>query len=172
MIKDIAPDLRRAAIMYHPDSVFPKYMLPPFEAAAQALMVLPIDAPVRSDAKIETTIQSLGNEHGGLVIVAEGFTIPHRAAIISAAMRNKVPAIAQPTYFAREGCLLSYGPNNPDQFRRAAGYVDRILKGERTADLPVQLPIKFDLVINLKTAKALGLSVPSALLVFASELID
>ena len=172
MIKEIAPEIRRVVAMFHPDSAFPKYMVPTFEAAARALMVDAIVAEVRSDAEIELAIELLGREQGGLVVFSDVFTLDHRATIISAATRNKVPTIAQPDYYARDGGLLSYGPDNADNLRRAAGYVDRILNGEKPADLPVQIPTRFNLVINLKAAKALGLNIPPTLLVFANEVIE
>jgi len=164
MLKEVAPSIRRAAAMYNPDSGPFAYYLGPFEAAAQKLIVDPIIAPVRSD--------SLGREQGGLVNLSDGFITSHRAAIIAAADRNKVPTIAEPSFYTRDGGLLSYGPNFTDMFRRAAGYVDRILKGEKPGDLPVQLPTKYDLTINLKTAKALGLTVPQSILLQADEVIE
>ena len=106
------------------------------------------------------------------MVVSDTFTIAHRARIISAAVRNNVPAVSGTTTFARHGGLLSYGPDRVDDFRRAAFYVDRILRGEKPADLPVQLPTKFELVINLKTAKALGLTIPETLLATADEVIQ
>ena len=118
----------------------------------------PIAAPVRSDAEIETSITSLGREPGGgLVFAPDAFTTLHRASIILLAARNNVPAVYS-FAFVRDGGLLSYGPDRADMYRRSASYVDRILRGEKPADLPVQLPIKFEMAINLKTAKALGLT--------------
>jgi putative tryptophan/tyrosine transport system substrate-binding protein len=102
----------------------------------------------------------------------DSFTAGHRAAVIAAATRNKVPMIQASPAFAREGGLMSYAPSFPEMYRGAAGYVARILKGDKPADLPVQLPVRYELAINLKTAKALGLTVPNTLLVFADELID
>ena len=102
----------------------------------------------------------------------QGFTLGHRAPIISAAARNKVPTIYWLSGFAREGGLLSYGPDAVDLYRRAASYVDRILRGAKPADLPVQLPTKFEMVVNLKTAKALGLTVPQSILLRADEVIE
>jgi putative tryptophan/tyrosine transport system substrate-binding protein len=171
MLKEVAPSIKRAAAMYNLD--YPSsYYLGPFEAAAQKLMVDPILAPVRSDAEIEAAIDLLGREQGGLVNLSDGFITSHRATIIAAADRNKVPTIAEPSFYTRDGGLLSYGPNFPDMFRKAAGYVNRILKGEKTADLPVELPTKYDLTINLKTAKAIGLTVPPNLLAVADEVIE
>jgi putative ABC transport system substrate-binding protein len=155
-----------------PTAPFAKYFLAPFESAARALAVEPIIAPVRNDAEIEAVITSLGREQGGLVVVTDSFMGVHRGAIIRAATRNKVPSIFEVAFFARDGGLVSFGPSYPDFFRRAAGYVDRILKGEKPADLPVQVPAKYELVINLKTARALGLTVPQELLASADEVIE
>jgi len=173
MLKEIAPGVRRAAAMYNPDvAPYAKYFLGPFEAAAPALGVDPIAAPVRNDAEIETAIDALGREQGGLIVLSDGFMHDHRAAIIAATTRNKVPTISGVPDFAGEGGLLSYVPSFSDSFRLAAGYVDRVLKGDKTTDLPVQAPVKWDLVINLKTAKALGITVPLPLLALADEVIE
>jgi len=174
MLKEIAPDIRRVALMHRPDVAQATGMslaAGPFEAAAQVLALDPINIAVNSDAEIETVIDALGREEGGLLCLAD--MISHRAVIIAASARNKVPAIySQPT-FAREGGLISYAPNWPDMFRGAAGYVDRILKGNKPADLPVQLPTKYEMVLNLKTAKALGIDpVPTATLLRADEVIE
>ena len=136
--------------------------LPPLETAARSLKVVPITAPVRSDVEIETAITALGREPGGgLVVMPDAFfTAAHRASIIVAAARNNVPAVFWLSDFAREGGLLSYGSDFVDTYRRAASYVDRILRGEKPGDLPVQFPTKFEMAVNRKTAKALGLTVP------------
>src|SRR5262249_33476817 len=110
--------------------------------------------------------------HGGLIITASGLAIVHRDLIVKLAAQHRLPAIYFARYFVAAGGLISYGPDNNDQFRRAAGYVDRILKGEKPADLPVQAPTKYELVINLKTARALGLTVPDSLLARADEVIE
>ena len=171
MLKEIATGIRRVAIMYDPDSL-PPQALGRFEAAARLLDVDPIIVPVHSDAEIETAIESLGREQGGLFGYTDSFMTGHRATIIAAAARNKVPAVYYNPVFAREGGLMSYAPSFTDIFRGAAGYVDRILRGDKPADLPVQLPTRNELVINLKTAKALGLTVPQTLLVSADEVIE
>jgi putative ABC transport system substrate-binding protein len=135
--------------------------------------VVPITAPVHSDAEIEAAIIALGREPGGgLVVIPDGFTSPHRAPIISAAARNNVPAVYYFSFFARDGGLLSYGPDPVDLFRRAATYVDRILRGEKPGDLPVQLPTKFEMVVNRRTATALGLAVPPSIMLRADEVIE
>jgi putative tryptophan/tyrosine transport system substrate-binding protein len=130
-------------------------------------------APVYSDVEIETAIMALGREPGGgFVIIPDLFMAVHQATIISAAARNNVPAVYCQSEFARRGGLLSYGNDVTDAFRRAASYVDRILRGAKPAELPVQLPTKFEMVINLKTAKALGLTAPPTLLALADEVIE
>jgi putative ABC transport system substrate-binding protein len=141
--------------------------------AARSLKVTPMIAPVYSDLEIETTINDIGREpRGGLVVAADGFTSVHRAPIISAAARNNVPAVSWEEDFPRNGGLLSYGPDQLDMFRRAATYVDRILRGEKPGDLPVQFPVKYEMGLNLKTATALGLDVPPSILLRADEVIE
>ena len=147
--------------------------MPSLETAARSLKVVPIIAPVHSDTEIETAITALGREPGGgLVVTAGAFMIGHRAPIILAAARNNVPAVYGFSYFARNGALLSYGAHLVDNWRRTASYVDRILHGEKPGDLPVQFPTKFEMVVNLKTAKALGLGVPPSIMLRATEVIE
>jgi putative ABC transport system substrate-binding protein len=146
--------------------------MPSFETAARSLKVMPITAPVHSDAEIEPAIIALGREPGGgLVLIPDPFTNTRRALIISAAARNNVPAVYSQSFFVREGGLLSYGPDQVDNVRRAATYVDRILRGEKPGDLPVQFPTKFEMVVNRKTATALGLEIPPSILLRADEQI-
>jgi putative tryptophan/tyrosine transport system substrate-binding protein len=172
LLSEIAPGLKRAAIMFNPDTINASLYLPSLEAAARSFKVMPITAPVHSDVEIETAINALGREPGaGLVVIPDAFTLAHRATIISAAARNNVSAVYWGSDFARDGGLLSYGADW-DTFRRAASYVDRILRGAKPAELPVQLPTKFELVINRKTAKALGLTIPPNLLALADEVIE
>ena len=143
------------------------------KTAARSLKVEPIIAPVHSDAEIETAIMALGHEPGGgLVIMPDAWMNVHRAAIIMAAARNNVPAVYPQSLYVREGGLLSYGADREDQWRRAASYVDRILRGAKPGDLPVQFPTKFEMVVNLKAAKALGLTVPQSILLRADEIIE
>jgi putative tryptophan/tyrosine transport system substrate-binding protein len=175
LVTDIAPAVRRAAIMFDPDKASGggSYYLPAFEAAARSLKVEPIAAPVRSDAEIATVITSLGHEpRGGLVVMPDSFNTVHRATTILLAARNNVPAVYLVSVFPRDGGLLSYGADRVDNFRRAASYVDRILRGAKPSELPVQLPTKFEMTINLKTAKALGLAVPQSILLRADEVIE
>jgi putative ABC transport system substrate-binding protein len=175
LLTEIAPAVKRAAAMFNPDTApyVRSYYLPAFEAAARSLKVEPIAALVHSDAEIEMVITSLGREpRGGLVVMPDGFMFAHRTQIISLAIRNNIPEVYQFSLFARDGGLLSYGPDPVDIFRRSASYVDRILRGEKPAELPVQVPVKFEMAVNLKTAKALGLTVPPTLLVRADEVIE
>jgi putative ABC transport system substrate-binding protein len=147
--------------------------MPSFETAAWSLKVEPIIAPVIGDGEIETAIVALGREPGGgLVAMPDIFMTAHRAPMILAAARNNVPAVYELSDFARDGGLLSYGVDRVDIWRRAASYVDRILRGAKPGDLPVQLPTKFEMVVNLKTAKALGLAVPPSILLRATEVIE
>jgi putative ABC transport system substrate-binding protein len=173
LLWEIAPGLKRAAIMFNPDTAPASTVMPSLETAARSLKVALITAPVHSDVEIESAIVALGREPGdGLVVVGDAFVIGHRAPIISAVARNNVPAVYWLSEAARDGGLLSYGVNQVDLYRRAASYVDRILRGAKPADLPVQLPTKFEMVINLKTAKALGLTIPETLLAVADEVIQ
>jgi putative ABC transport system substrate-binding protein len=134
---------------------------------------MPIIAPVHGDEEIEMAIIALGRERGGgLVVGPDAFTEVHRAPIISASARNNVPAVCWASEFVRDGGLLSYGIDRVDIFRRAATYVDRILRGEKPGDLPVQLPTKFEMVVNRKTAKALGLAIPPSIMLRADEVIE
>ena len=144
------------------------------ETAARSFKVAPITAPVHSDVEIETAIIALGREAGGgLVVIPDAFfSVAHRASTISAAARNQVPAVYSASAFARDGGLLSYGVEGVDIWRRAATYVDRILRGAKPAELPVQFPTKYEMVVNLKTAKALGLTVPQSILLRADEVIE
>jgi putative ABC transport system substrate-binding protein len=173
LLSEIAPGRNRAAIMFNPDTSPVSTFMPSLETAARLLKVAPIIAPVHSDVEIETAIIALGREPGsGLIVMPDNFTFGHRAPIILAVARNNVPAVYWQSSFARDGGLLSYGPDLVDNFRRAATYVDRILRGAKPAELPVQLPTKFEMAVNLKTARALGLTVPPSLLARADEVIE
>jgi putative ABC transport system substrate-binding protein len=173
LLTEIAPGLKRAAIMFNPDTSAMYYYVPSFETAARSLRVVPISAPVHGDAEIETAIIALGREPGGGLVVMPGlFTQAHRAPIISAAARNNVPAVYGLSEFIRDGGLLSYGTDRVDMWRRAATYVDRILRGAKPAELPVQFPTKFEMAVNLKTAKALGLAIPPSIQLRADEVIE
>ena len=146
--------------------------MPSLETAARSLKVALITAPVHSDVEIDTAITALGREPGGGLVVMPGMVVVHRVPIISAATRNNVPAVYPSSAFARDGGLLYYGVDQVDSFRRAASYVDRILRGEKPGDLPVQLPTKYEMLVNRKTATTLGLAIPPSILLRADEVIE
>jgi putative ABC transport system substrate-binding protein len=175
LLTEIAPGVKRVAAMFNPETAPARgsYVLPSFQAAARSLNVEAVTAPVHGDSEIETAIAALGREPGaGLVVMPDPFMVVHRTAIISHAARNNVPAIYNGPYFVKDGGLLSYGPHEGDIFRRAAPYVDRILRGAKPAELPVQLPIKFVMTLNLRTAETLGLTTPPSILLRADEVIQ
>jgi putative ABC transport system substrate-binding protein len=173
LLSEIAPGLKRAAIMFNPDTAPVSIYLPPLEMAARSLNIVPIIAPVHSDVEIESAIVVLGRDPGGgLVVMTDSSMNVHRSSIISAAARNSIPAVYFQSVFARDGGLLSYGIDQADNWRRAAAYVDSILRGAKPGDLPVQFPVKYEMVLNLKTAKTLGLNVPQSILLGADEVIE
>jgi putative ABC transport system substrate-binding protein len=173
LLLEIAPGVRRAAIMFNPDAPPASVYMPSLQAAARSLKVVQTIAPIHNDLEIATAIMALGREPGGgLVVIPDVFTTVHRAPIISAAARNNVPAVYGQSVLVRDGGLVSYGVDQVDSIRRAATYVDRILRGAKPGDLPVQFPTKYEMVINLKTAKALGLTIPETLLATADEVIQ
>jgi putative ABC transport system substrate-binding protein len=173
LLSEIAPGLKRAAIMFNPDTAAVSTYMPSLETAARLLKIEPIIAPVHSDTEIGTAIIALGREPGGgLVVMSDVFVATHRAPIISAAARNNVPAVYSASDGVRDGGLLSYGADLVEISRRAATYVDRILRGAKPGDLPVQFPAKHEMAVNLKTAKALGLTVPQSILLRADEVIE
>jgi putative ABC transport system substrate-binding protein len=173
LLSEIAPGLKRAVFIFNPDTAPASAYMPSLEKAARSLKVELIIAPVHDEVEIETAIIALGREPGGgLVVMPDVFTNVHRAPIISAADRNKLPAVYWASFFARDGGLLSYGPDQVGPFRGAATYVDRILRGAKPGDLPVQFPVKYEMAVNLKTAKALGLTVPQSMLLSADEVIE
>jgi ABC-type uncharacterized transport system substrate-binding protein len=173
LLKEAAPMLKRVATMFNPETApgGGRYFVPSFEVAGATLGVKPIVAPVRSPSEINRVIEDLAHEpDGGLL--PDTFTFVNRTQVMTLAERHKLPLILWLGNHAKEGALIGYGPNYHDLFRRSASYVDRILRGEKPSDLPVQVPTKFDLVINLKTAKTLGLTVPLTLLARADEVIE
>jgi putative ABC transport system substrate-binding protein len=174
LLKEIAPSVTRVAVMFNPQTApYAEFYLRPLEAAAPSIGVKPFTAPVQSEADIEGLITGLGRELGvGLIVMTDSYMFIHRKPIISLAARNRVPTIYFSGHLSAEGGLIAYGPDTNDLFRRAAAYVDRILRGANPADLPVQQPTKFELVINLKTAQALGLELPPSLLARADEVIE
>ena len=174
MLKEAAPGVARAALMFNPDTSPHYYVyLRSFEAEPRSIAVEVTAAPVRNTAEIEEAIAKLGREPGGgLIVPPDAFTIVHHQLFIRLAQQHRLPAIYGVRTSVAQGALISYGPDPYDLFRRSASYVDRILQGAKPADLPVQQPTKFELAINLKTAKALGLQIPDKLLALADEIIE
>jgi putative ABC transport system substrate-binding protein len=175
MLKGIAPHISRVALMHNPNVATERgaYFLSPAMAAAPSFALEPIAVPVHSAAEIEGAVTVLATKPGGgLVVMPDATTNSHSQLIIGLANHHRLPAIYAFRYIAAAGGLISYGYDPIDQFRRAASYVDRILRGEKPADLPIQQPDKLELVINLKTAKQLGLEVPDRLLALADHVID
>ena len=173
LLREIAPRIKRAAIMFNPDTApgGGDYYQGSFEAAARTLAVEPVTLRVRNDGEVDTAITSLGHQQSGLVLMPDAFIAAHLQAIISSAARNNVPAIFDLPQYAQSGGLVSYGADNADRYRLIAWYVDKILTGARPADLPVQQPTKFELVINLKTAKQIGVTIPQSMLYRADRVI-
>ncbi len=174
MLKEIAPGVRRIAFVFNPQSTpfYPRF-LREFGVAPASLAVELLPSQVRDEAEIEAVITALAREPGGgLILAPDLYLNTHRQLIMALAERLRLPSIYGFREFAREGALISYGPDTSDIVRRSASYVDRILKGEKPSDLPVQSPTKYELAINLKTANALGLAVPPTLLARADEVIE
>jgi putative ABC transport system substrate-binding protein len=174
LLKDIEPRLNRAAFLFNPATApFADYYLNPFKTAAASLGIEAIPAPVHDRSELESVIAAqVRGPSTGLIVMPDGFLNDHRAELVLLATRYRIPAIYPWRFFPELGGLLSYGSEQRDLFRLAATYVDRILKGEKPADLPVQAPTKYELVINLKTAKALGLTVSPSLLARADDVIE
>jgi putative ABC transport system substrate-binding protein len=175
LLTEIATGVRRVAATFNPDMSAGRgsYYLTSLEAAARSLKVELVVAPVHDDAEIGRVITSLGSQpRGGLFQMPDNFMQVHNEQIISLAARYNVPAIYIDRSYVRAGGLLSYGPDYRDMFRRAASYIDRILRGASPADLPVQLPVKFEVAVNTKTARALGLTVPQSILLRADGVIE
>ena len=173
LLKQIAPSVRRVAVLGDPDTPTGPAQFGVIQAVAPSLRV-EVNAFNRRDAnEIERAVTAFARTpNGGLIVTGGGPALAHRDLIIMLAARHKLPAIYYDRAFVAAGGLLSYGPDRIDLYRRAAGYVDRILKGEKPAGMPVQAPTKYELVINLKTAKALGLTIPQSLLATADEVIE
>jgi putative ABC transport system substrate-binding protein len=173
LLKEIAPSVARIAILFNPDNPGNQRLATWAIAAAPKFAVDVMAAPLRNSTEIETAMGRWGRdlEHG-LIVLPDPSTNSHRELIVELAARYRLPAIHALRAATADGGLMSYGVDLPDLFRQAAAYVDRILKGDTPADLPVQLPTKFELVINLNTAKALGLDVPPTLLALADEVIE
>ena len=173
LLKEIAPHTTRAAVLRDAAvrAGIGQFAVIQSVAGLVGLDVMPVD--LSDAAEIERELVAFAQSaNGGLILTASALSSVHRDLIITLAARHKLPAVYQERNYADAGGLISYGPNFVDQYRRAAGYVDRILKGEKPADLPVQAPTKYQLVINLKTAKALGLDIPPTLLARADEVIE
>jgi putative tryptophan/tyrosine transport system substrate-binding protein len=174
LLKEIAPRVARVAMLFNPASApYAEYWLDPFKSAATSFAVEAISAPVRDGSELNSVIAAQAREpNSGLIAMPDSFTIAYRLEIISLVAHYRLPAVYPFRFFAEVGGLLSYGVDLVDNYRRVSTYVDRILKGEKPSELPVQAPVKFELVINLKTAKALGLTVPDTLLARADEVIE
>ncbi len=174
LLKELAPGTERAALIFNPDTApYAPLLLSALAAAAAGVGVEAAPAPVHSDEEIDRTLAALGARPGsGLVVLPDSFTANHRVRIAEDAARERVPAIYPYASYARTGGLIGYGIVLANLFQRAAGYVDRILKGAKPAELPVQAPDQFEMAINLKAAKALGLTVPDSLLHLADEVIE
>jgi putative ABC transport system substrate-binding protein len=174
LLNEIAPRVGPTTVIFNPDSApFSRMFLPSMEAARPAAAFELIISPIRNETEINRAIVAAARQpSGGLIVLPDSFLSSRHEMIVALVAKQHLPAIYSVSEFSRSGGLIAYGFDRADQFRRAAAYVDRILKGEKPADLPVQLPTKFQLVINLKTAKALGLTVPQTLLVAADEVIE
>jgi putative ABC transport system substrate-binding protein len=174
LLKEIAPPVSRVAILFNPATApYTDFYLKPFKAAAPSFAVEAIAAPVRDASELEPIIAAQARSpNGGLIVMTDSFMVGHGEKIVSLAAHYRLPAVYPYRFFAELGGLLSYGNDRLDNFRRAATYADRILKGAKPSELPVQAPAKFELVINLKTAKALGLDVPLHLQQRADAVIE
>jgi putative ABC transport system substrate-binding protein len=173
LLKQLAPGVTRAAVLRDPTitSGIGQFAVIQSVASSVGVEVRPVN--VRDAGEIERAVAAFaGSPNGGLIVTASALAVVHRELIIALATRHKLPAVYYRRYFVTRGGLISYGYDLVDQFRLSAGYVDRILKGEKPADLPVQAPTRYELVINLKTAKALGLDVPASVLARADEVIE
>ncbi len=175
LLRDIAPQSRRVGVMYNPVTLGTRGGQETMQALASSATPLGLDVfelQVRDDAEVEMAIASLGQPGSALYVVSDVFTVGHRSLIIAKAAQHRVPAVYPFRYFVQDGGLVSYGVEPFDLYRRSSSYLDRVLKGERPADLPIQLPTKFEMAVNLKTASTLGLTVPLALVGRADEVIE
>ena len=174
LLKEVAPRVSRVAFLFNPSTApYAEYYLGPFKVAAASLALEAIAVPVHNTSELESAIAAQARApNGGLVVMTDSFLVTHRAEITTLAARYRLPAVYPFRDFIEQGGLLSYGNDLLDNFHRAATYADRILKGATPNELPVQAPVKFELIINLKTAKALGLTIPPSLLARADEIIE
>ena len=174
LLKDVAPQLKRVGFLYNPQTG--AYARPFITSAATASAILGvelIEAPVHSDSEVDGALAALAREpNGGLIVLGDPFTAGHRQHIATLAAQYRLPAIYSARYNLDDGGLVSYGVDNLEMFRQAAGYVDRILRGNNPSNLPVQAPVKYELVVNLKAAKAIGLTIPETFLLLANEVIE
>ena len=173
ILKDLAPGVARVLVLYNPDNPNWAGYLRTIEAAATSLAVSVGSARVTTSEEIARNVETFTREPGaGMIVVPSGFTSINREAIVALSIRHRLPAVYPYSYYAFSGGLLSYGSNFEDSYRRAAHYVDRILRGAKPGDLPVEAPTKFELVINLKTAKVIGLAIPRSVLVRANDVMQ
>jgi putative ABC transport system substrate-binding protein len=174
LLKEAVPSIKRTALIYNPQTApYTPSFMPSFQAAARANAVTPVDAPVRDADELEAAIAAQGRDPGGsLLLQTDSFLVVHRDLIVVSAARYRLPSIFPASVYVGSGGLLAYASDNPSMYRGTAGYVDRILRGTKPADLPVQGPTKFTLSVNLKTAKALGLTIPESFLLRADEIIE
>ncbi|MBV9017575.1 MAG: ABC transporter substrate-binding protein [Alphaproteobacteria bacterium] len=174
LLKEIAPSVTRAELLFNPDTAprHGKLFLRPFEAAGHTLGVKTAPAEVHEVKDLETTLHTLAGPGGGLAVESDSFVDTHVGEIVSLAAQFALTAVYPTREYPEHGGLASYGSDNPDLFRRTASYVDKILKGAKPAELPVQQPTKYDLVVNMKTAHTLGLTMPQAVLARADEVIE
>jgi putative ABC transport system substrate-binding protein len=174
LLKEIDPRISRVAVIYnHQTASYSELFVRSVQSAAPTFSVEAIAAPVHNEADIEAALTMFARRpSGGLIAIPDSFLLQRRELIIGLAARGHLPAVYWVPSFVSEGGLLSYGPDLPDMFRRVASYIDRVLRGAKPSDLPVQLPVKFEMAVNVKTAEALGLSVPSSILLRADEVIQ
>ena len=174
LLKEIAPRVARVGLLFNPATApYAQSWLNPFKAAGASFGVQGVAAPVNGTSELETVVAALASEpNGGLIVMPDTFTTAHRAQIAALAARHRLPAVYPFRFFAEQGGLLSYGTDLVHDFRRTATYADRILEGVKPSELPVQSPVKFELVINLKTAKALGLTISQSILMRADTMIE
>jgi putative ABC transport system substrate-binding protein len=173
LLKEIAPHLRRVALMANPISTPYHYFVRSAELVAPSLALELVPSPIKDAADIERVIETFARvPNGGLLVLPDGTSIQHRDLVIALAARHRLPTVYAHRFFVAAGGLMSYSTDIIEQNRQAASYIDRILRGAKPADLPVQVPVKYETVLNLKTAKALGLDVPPSLLVRADEVIE
>jgi putative ABC transport system substrate-binding protein len=173
LLKDIAPGVTRTAVLRHTTNPAGIAQFGVIQAVAPSLRVEVVPVNMRDAGEIEQSVETFARApSGGLIVTADGAAVRHRDLIVTLAARHRLPAVYFERFFVTAGGLISYGPDQAEMYRRSASYVDRILKGEKPAELPVQAPTKYELVINLKTAKALGITVPDTLLARADEVIE